>query len=134
MADKIYPKGAEKMLESGINFATDTLEFALVSSAYTYSDSHEFVSSLSGILARVAVTGRTTTGGVFGCGNPKFAAVAPGSTAKGLVLYKKGVNDAASPVLFYFDQITGFPMATSGTDVEGIINAGAHKLFALATP
>ena len=44
MANRLYPKGAEKILSGSINLISDTIKVALLSDAYTYSASHEFLS------------------------------------------------------------------------------------------
>ena len=37
MANKFYPKGAEKVLNGAVNFSTANISVALVASTYTYS-------------------------------------------------------------------------------------------------
>ena len=47
MANKLYPKAREKMMTALLNLSTDTIKVILLSDAYTYSDSHEFLSDVS---------------------------------------------------------------------------------------
>lgn len=131
MANTFYPKGKEKMLRAQINFDTDTIKAVLVSSAYTYSVTHEFLSSLSVVGTAQTLATKTTNDGIFDAGDVGFPALASGSTVKALVLYKDTGVDSTSPLLAYIDSITGFPMATSGGDVVIPWSNGASKIFSL---
>lgn len=133
MANKFYPLGKEKMLLGQVNWATDTIKAALVSSAYTYSDAHEFLDSATAALLGTAqtLTAKTTAAGVFDAADVTFAALAAGSTIKALVLYKDTGVASTSPLLAYLDTVTGFPMTTFGGDVVVPWSNGAAKIFAL---
>lgn len=116
MANTSYPKGAQKMLSASIDFIDDTIKVALVSSSYTFSTAHEFVSDLS--TTRIAtdqtLASKSVTGGVLDADDLNYGAIAPGSTIKALVVYKDTGNASTSPLLFYFDTVTGLPAATNG--------------------
>lgn len=133
MANKFYPLGKEKMLRGAINFDADTIKAALVTSAYTYSDTHEFFSSASAALLGTAqtLTNKTTTAGVFDADDVTFAALAAGNTIKAIVLYKDTGVSTTSPLLAYLDTVTGFPMNTFGGDVVVPWSNGTAKIFAL---
>lgn len=133
MANKFYPKGKEKMLLAQVNWAADTIKAALVSTAYTYSDTHEFFSSVStSVVGTPATLGtKTTTDGVFDAADVLYAALPAGSTLKALVIYKDTGVESTSPLLAYLDAVTGFPMTTSGGDVAIPWSSGAAKIFSL---
>ena len=133
MANKFYPKGKEKMLLAQVNWEADAIKAALVSTAYTYSDAHEFFSSASASVVGTPATlsAKTTTDGVFDAADVTFAALAAGSTIKALVLYKDTGVASTSPLLAYLDTVTGFPMTTFGGDVVVPWSNGAAKIFAL---
>jgi hypothetical protein len=115
MANTVYPLGAQKILSALINFTSDTIKGALVSNGYTYSTSHEFVSSLGTLIGTSqTLTGISVTDGVLDATDLDFGAIAPGSTIKALVIFKDTGNPATSPVLFYYDAATGLPAATNG--------------------
>lgn len=132
MANTYYPKGAEKMLTAAINYSSDTIKVGIVSDAYTYSTAHEFLSD-AGTLVGTAQTlaSKSITGGVFDAADPAFGAIAPGSTAKALIMWKDTGNPATSPLLAYLDQLTGFPFATNGGAVTVPWSNGAGKIFSL---
>lgn len=134
MANALYGKGKEKLLTAAINLSSDTIKAALVSSAYTANlATHEFWSD---VVANVLNTPQTMgtksiTLGVFDAADSLFSAVAAGSTAKAIVLYKDTGLDSTSPLLAYIDTITGFPLATNGGDIEIVWDSGAYKIFAI---
>lgn len=132
MANKFYPLGAEKILSGQINFPADTIKATLVTSAYTYSATDEFLSSLGALVGpQVTLTGKTVGGGVFNADDLEFGAIAPGSTIKALVLYVDMGSAATSPLLCYFDEVTGFPFTTNGGDVNTPWSKGAYKILSL---
>lgn len=132
MANTLNPKGKEKMLQGQINWLTDTIYAALLDQAYTYNAAHEFFTDLgANVLETVAVTGRSITNGVFDCDDPVFASVAAGDTAAYVQFYKYTGVAATSPLLYFADTITNFPVATNGANITAIIDNGPYKLFSL---
>lgn len=116
MANTTYPKGGEKILGSAIDFISDTIKVALVSSGYTFSSSHEFVSDLGAtrIATDKELLNKSVAGGVLDGDDLSYGAIAPGSTIKAMVIYKDTGNASTSPLLFYFDTVTGLPASTNG--------------------
>ena len=132
MANKFYPKGAEKVLSGAIKFDADTIAVGLVSNAYTFSVDHEFLSSLGTLVGTPqALTGKVVTGGVFDADDPVFGAIASGSTIKALAIFKDTGNPSTSPLLCYLDEVTGFPFATNGGEVAIPWSDGPAKILSL---
>lgn len=134
MANALYGKGKEKLLSGSINIPSDTIKAALVSTGYTANlSTDEFHSTISAyVLGTPQTLGtKTVTLGVFDAADPTFSAVAGGSTAKALVIYKDTGVSGTSPLLAYIDTITGFPLSTNGGDIQIIFDSGANKIFAL---
>lgn len=134
MANKLYPKGAEKILSGAINFPSDTIKAVLLSSTYTYSAAHEFLSDVSATVLNTAATlaSKTVTSGVFDAADAVYTAVSAGSTATYVALYKDTGVEGTSPLLYLVDTATGIPMATNGGDITVAWDSGAYKIFALA--
>lgn len=131
MANAIYPKGKEQMLQGGINMSSGTVKVALVDTGvYTYSASHEFVSSLSGVVGTAQTIGsKTFTDGVFDGANVTFTAVS-GSTVEALVIYIDTGVAGTSPLIAYIDtSVTGLPVTPNGGDIS--ITWNASGIFAL---
>lgn len=136
MANALYGKGKEKLLSStsAVSLDTDTIKAALVSSAYTPNlSTDEFYSTISANVlgTPVALASKTITLGVFDAADVTFAAVAAGSTAKYVAIYKDTGLSSSSPLLALLDTITGFPYATNGGDILITWDNGANKIFAL---
>lgn len=134
MANALYGKGKEKLLSAAINFSSDTIKAALVSTAYSPTlTTDEFYTSISATVLGTPQTlaTKTITLGVFDADDVTYTAVTSGSTAKAIVIYKDTGVAATSPLLAYIDTITGFPLATNGGNIQAIWDAGANKIFAL---
>lgn len=132
MANKFYPKGAEKVLKGAIKFDADAIAVALVSNTYTFSVEHEFLSSIGTVVGTVqALTNKTVAGGVFDADDAAFGAIAPGSTIKALAIFKDTGNASTSPLLCYLDEVTGFPFATNGGEVTIPWSDGPAKILSL---
>ena len=134
MANALYGKGKEKLLAGSINFGSDTIKAALVSSAYSPSlSTDEFLTAISADVLNTAQTlaSKTTTLGVVDAADVTFTAVSSGATAKAVVPYKDTGVASTSPLLAYIDTITGFPLATNGGDILIVWDAGAYKIFSL---
>ena len=102
------------------------------SGSYTFSNIHEFASTLTGIAGTaVSLTNKTYTNGVFRADNITFASVATGTgtgtAVEAVVLYVYTNSDlAASPLVAYIDGITVTP---NGGDIT--VNWNASGIFEL---
>ena len=133
MANKLYPKAREKFLSALLNIPADTIKVILLSDAYTYSDSHEFLSDVSA--ARLGtdqtLASKTITNGAVDGADSVFAALVAGSNAKFAALYKDTGVAGTSSLIYYMDTVTGLPMATNGGDITLQWDNGSYKIFAL---
>lgn len=109
-ANTSYPRGMEKILSGQIDLSASTIKAALLTDAYTYSTSHEFLSQCG---ARVGVdqtlNNVSVNGGVFDADDLDFGPIAPGPNLKAVVIYKDTGNPTTSPVLFHYDTVAGLP-------------------------
>src|SRR5574343_558719 len=132
MANTLYPKGAEKTLKGQINWESDTIKAYIVPSSYSYDAADEFLTDLGTTLGTAqTLTSKAVTGGVFDCADITFPAIAAGSTCKAVVYVKDTGSAATSPVLYYKDQIAGWPLATNGGAIEIQEDNGAYKVFSI---
>jgi hypothetical protein len=131
MANAVYPKYKEALLNATSNSAltgsgTTGLYVALVDTGtYTYSSSHEFYSSLSGIVGTDQEIGSVTlTNGVIDGADVTFSAVS-GNTVEALVLYRKnaGANTTWRLVAYIDTGVTGLPVTPNGGDIPITWNA-----------
>ena len=133
MANRLYPKGAEKILSGSINLTSDTIKAALLSDAYTYSASHEFLSDVSASALNTAQTlaSKAVTGGVFDADDSVYTAVTAGANARYLAIYNDTGVAGTSPLIHFVDTVTGLPMATNGGDITVQWDNGSYKIFSL---
>ena len=125
MANAIYPKYKEALLNASANSAitgsgTTGLYVALVDTGtYTYSASHEFYSSLSGVVGTdQEITTPTLTNGVVDGGDVTFSAVS-GNSVEALVIYRKnaGANTTWRLVAYIDTGQTGLPVTPNGGSI-----------------
>lgn len=134
MANALYTKAKELMLNAGIDWDSDTLKVALVKNTYPqnlsadqyYDDISDYV-----VGTPVEMTGVTITNGVFNADPVVFSAVSAGDTLEAVVIYKDTGNTATSPLLIYIDTLNAFPMVTNGGDITIRWDPVASKIFSL---
>ncbi len=135
MANKWYNRGLYLNLSSSLDLAADTLKVLLLKgSGYSFDPDHNFVADLTpasnevsgGSYARQTLAGKSVTEddandrAAFDCSDLTFSAVPAqggGAQVTALVLFKEVTNDADSPLLAFFDTVTGLPFTPSGSDV-----------------
>lgn len=133
MANAIYDKYKEILLSTQTNtsLSTGTVKVALVDAGtYTFSQSHQFLSSLSGVVGTAQTLGtKTFTNGVFDAADVTFTAVS-GASAEALVIYVDTGVAGTSPLVAYLDTgFTGLPVTPSGGDITIAWNAsGIFKI------
>ena len=133
MANAIYPKYKEAVIQSSANSSlTGTVKVALVDTGtYTYSATHEFLTSLTGVVGTAQTIGATKsyTNGVFDGGDVTFSAVS-GNTVEALVIYIDTGTAGTSRLVAYIDTgVTGLPVTPNGGDIS--ITWNASGIFAL---
>lgn len=127
MANAIYPKYKEAVLQSSANSSlTGTVKVALVDTGtYTYSATHEFLSSLTGVVGTAQTIGATKsyTNGTFDGGDVTFTSVS-GNTVEALVIYIDTGTAGTSRLVAYIDTgVTGLPVTPNGGDITVTWNA-----------
>lgn len=134
MANALYPLWKQEVIKATANTAlTGTVKVALVDTGtYTYSASHQFYSSVSGVAGTpVALGTKTYVNGVLGAANSTFTAVSNGSvTCEALIFYIDTGTAATSPLVAYMDTgITNMPVTPNGGDITVTWNGSG--IFAL---
>lgn len=131
MANALYPKFKESLLQASVSLSSGTVKVALVDTGtYTYSPAHQYLSSLSGVVgAAQTLDSKTFTNGVFDAADVTFPAVT-GNSVEALVLYVDTGNAATSPLIAYLDtDVTGLPVTPNSGDVWVVWHASG--IFAL---
>lgn len=133
MANAIYPKYKEALISgsTNISLSSGTVKVALVDTGtYTYSSSHEFLTSLTGTVGTAQTLGtKTVTNGLFDAADSTFTAVS-GSSAEALVIYIDTGTAGTSRLVAYIDTgVTGLPVTPNGGDIN--ITWNASGIFSL---
>ena len=140
MANKIYDKWGEAIIQATANSSlggtgTTGLYAVLIDTGtYTFSQTHEFYSALSGIVgSEVEIGTKTFTNGVLDGADISFTAVS-GATAEAIVLFVKnaGANTTWRLVAYIDTGVTGLPVTPNGGDINLAWNASGILDF-LAT-
>ena len=127
MANAIYPKWKEAVLNGGTNVAlSGTVKVTLVDLAdYTYSAAHDFIDDIPSA-ARVATATlgtKTYTNGLFDAADSTFTAVT-GDQSEALVIWiDTGVEGTSRLVAFFDTGVTGLPVTPNGGDINVTWNA-----------
>ena len=137
MANALYPLWKQQLIQAAANTAlTGTIKVVLVDTGtYTYSASHQFYSSVSGVPTSVAaapptLVSKTFVNGVFDAADITFPAVTLGTNCEALIIYCDTGSPATSPLIAYLDAgITGMPVTPNGGDINVVWNAAG--IFAL---
>lgn len=122
MANSIYPKFKQALLNKECDLDTDTVVAYLVDLAdYTYNAADEVLADLP-VGARVAVTAAlgspTIALGVFDTANSTWTAVT-GDQSEAVVLYDSTSDNL---VAYYDTGITGMPVTPNGGDITLTVN------------
>ncbi len=138
MANKIYPLFKQELMKGTANNLLNSAEgatgvyCALVDTGtYTYSDAHQFYSSLSGIVGTdQEILSKTQTNGTFDGTDLTYTAVT-GSSVEALVLYRKNAGaNTTWPLIAYIDTgVTGLPVTPNGGNIT--ITWNASGIFTL---
>lgn len=135
MANSLYARGKQRILEKQISFKDDDIQALLVSADYIPDlNAHEFLPDVQAFAlggGAKPLTDKTTTLGVFDAADVNWLKVAAGATAKAVILFKNTGEAGTSPLLGYVDTITGFPVATNGSDISVQWDNGTFKIFSL---
>jgi hypothetical protein len=139
MSNAVYPKYKESVLKeadanNGLDgTTTDAPYVALIDTGtYSYSSSHQFYSSLSGIVGTdQAITTPTVTNGTFDGDDVTFTAVS-GATVEALVIYRHnaGADTTWRLVLFEDTSVTGLPVTPNGGNI--VVTWNASGIFTIS--
>jgi hypothetical protein len=129
MASHVYPLAKQSFISGGIDLTSSNVKIVLLTSAYTYSATHQFLTDLTGsIVTSGNLASKTVVNGVFDAADVTFTAVTTGSTVASLVGYKDTGTGSTSPLIWIND---GFSLVTNGGDIQVQFDNGANKIFAL---
>lgn len=134
MSSTWYPKFKEAILTgaSNSNPSSGTVKLVLLSSAYTYSASHQYLSDLTGVVATsAALTTKTFTNGVFDADDVSLSGVT-GSQVVAMAIYiDTGTSTTSRLMLFIDTASSGLPVTPNGGAINVTFDNGSNKVAAL---
>ncbi len=127
MANAIYPLYKQALIDgdSNVDLNDLTVKVALVDTGtYTYSASHQFLTSLTGVVGTAQTIAATTvTNGLFDGDDVTYTAVT-GSSVEAIVIYIDTGTAGTSRLVAYIDtSVTGLPVTPNGGDIAITWNA-----------
>ncbi len=136
MANRIYGKAKQAILNGEVDVSSQVLKVLLVNSSYSFSENnHEFVSDINSsyIKARsTQLSNVSNTLGVLDANDLTFIAYS-GSAFNAAVLYVDTGSDSTSRLIAYIDTATGIPFEGINTEVNITIvwSNGSSKIISL---
>ena len=136
MANSLYTKAKQVLLDCSIDMDTDTIKAVFVDGAdYTPNlSTHQHLSDIPSA-ARVAASGalqnKTVTDGTFDADDITLSAVS-GDQFEYIVLYKDTGVEGTSRLILIIDTATGLPCTPNGSDITIQWSSGADKIFRLS--
>ncbi len=134
MANALFPKGREGILDESINMSSGDIRVMLVKATYVYDDTDVFVADLGAVDngRSAALGGKTFTLGVFDATDTSVVALAAAQVSA-LVYFKHTGSDATARLVCFVDTPTsGLPSTPAvGQTVTITHDNGANKIFKL---
>jgi len=115
--NQLYTPAREKFLTGQLDWRVLDVRLILVSATYIFSTNHEFLDSIP-LAARVAdgdVLNETTTDG-FAQGDQVLFPGLLGDEITQIILYANTGAESTSPLIAYYDTVTGVPFTPTGID------------------
>ena len=136
MANFIYGKAKQSLLNGEFNISSDSLKVLLVTDSYVPSqNTDQFVSNISGSYIKQRTSSLTNVTNILGVIDADDVTVAQysGLAFKALVIYKDSGTDSTSRLLAYIDTATGIPFAgiNSATNITINWSNGSNKIISL---
>jgi hypothetical protein len=125
MADAIYPKYKQALLDGDTNIDINDGTVKVALSTAAYNSAHDFYDDVSASTVGTpqTIANTTVTNGLFDGDNVTYTAVAGGSTVTALIIYIDTGSAATSRLVAFIDTVSGFPLSTNGGDVTVAWNA-----------
>ena len=140
MANNLYRLWSQNIIKTAnTDYALDSAEGAAIgvfcalidTGTYTFAQTHQFLSDLSGIVGTdQEILTKTQALGVFDGTNLTYTAVS-GATVEALILYRQTAGaDTTDPLILFMDTgVTGLPVTPNGGDITVTWNgSGIFKL------
>jgi hypothetical protein len=128
VANSFFGKGVAAFANAGVNYASDTIKAALLTTTYTpnlSTDQFYSVAVAGGAItaAGVALGTKTTALGVLGAANLTWTSVS-GSQSAYVCVYKDGSAGTTDYLILLYDTASGLPVTPNGGNITAAWNSG----------
>ncbi len=135
MADSMYIKALEGLLDGTIDLKDGTIKVVLCTADYVANMStNDFLDDIpagarvaTGTLANCSITG-----GVFDADDLTLSSVPAGSVVTQMVIYQDASPESAARLVWRIDSYTGLPVTTNGANINIAWPNDGNKIFKLA--
>lgn len=127
MANALYTKGKENLLNGNINLSSNTIKCVLVDAAdYTPNlsthDALDDIPSGGRVGTPQTLSSKTFTNGVFDAADVSIPSVT-GDVSEYVVIYKDSGTESTSYLIALFDTATGLAVTPDGNNINIVWNA-----------
>lgn len=136
MANSLYTKAKEGLLEGLFDLTDNTIKLAFVKSSYSVNlSTHEFLSDIDEahiVATSSSLSGKTTSSGIFDADNINVENYGTSGFAY-IVLYKDTGVRSTSRLIAYIDTATGLPAPATSEVISITVNWSndVYKIFSL---
>jgi hypothetical protein len=125
MANALQPTTKKAFLDGALDLTSVDVKAYLLDNTYTYSSAHDFVDDFATAVVATspALTGKTTTGGVFDSSDTTFTAVSGNQVVALALAHDSGTPGTSRFIAFYDTGLTGFPITPNGGDINLAVHA-----------
>ena len=134
MANAMYNKGRQAILNGTVDLLTDNLKVILIDVAdYTVNlstdDNLDDVPAAARVATSGNLAGKSVADGVFDATDVTFTAVT-GDQSEALVIYRDSGLESTSSLIAYIDTASaGLPVTPNGGNITVTWSNGANKIF-----
>lgn len=133
MANTMYAKGKQALIEGAINLESDTIKAVLIDLAdytpnFATHDNLDDVAAAARVGAPQTLANKTFTDGTFDADDVTFPNVT-GDVCEAILVYKDTGIESTSRLLMLIDTATGLPVTPGGGNV--IVQWNASGIFSL---
>lgn len=135
MANALYDKGREGLLDGSIDWDTNDIRLILIDEAddtidLAVDDNLDDRAAPSRVATSGAFASKTVTNGVADAAPVTLSAVT-GDVSESIDIYKHTGTESTARLICNIDTATGLPVTPNGGDITITWDSGANKIFKL---
>lgn len=127
MANQLYPKAKQALLDGDLDLNNSDIKVALTRSSYNAA--HDFIDDITLVQSSGNLTTKGITDGVFTSDSVTFNSVGAGAAISYVVLYEDTGVAATSKLITHMDTGAGLPVTPDGTNIT--VNPNVSGWFTL---